>query len=216
VTRALLVALDNWITRGIQPPDNAIPQISKGELITSAEHQQRFPKIPGMRHPGTSLKPPRADYGPRFWTEGIQDYVPPRYFGPPYATLVPSFDSDGNGVGGIRLPDLAVPLGTYQGWNPRKAETGAPNYLARFAGSFWMLPLTEEERRKTGDPRPSIEARYPSQQDYVSKVEASAQQLLEQGFLLEEDKEDIVDRARNMVWPPEPIENRPFWRMKTR
>ncbi len=214
VGRALLVALDRWVSQGIQPPDNAIPLIAEGELVTSEEHQRRFPKIPEMRHPGTSLKPPRVDYGPRFWTEGIQDIVPPKYFGPRYATLVPNFDSDGNGLGGIRLPDVSVPLGTYQGWNPRKPESGAPNYLARFAGSFWMFPLTEEERARTKDPRPSIEARYPSQQDYVSKVDASAQQLLEDGFLLEEDKEEIIARTRNMAWPPEPTENRPFWKMK--
>ncbi len=77
-----------------------------------------------------------------------------------------------------------------------------------------MFPLTEEERARTKDPRPSIEERYPSQQDYVSKVEANAQQLLEDGFLLEEDKDEIIARARNMVWPPEPTENRPFWTMK--
>jgi hypothetical protein len=214
VARALLVALDAWITDGTPPPDNAIPRISKGELITSKEHQRRFPKIPGMRHPGVSLAPPRVDYGPRFWIEGIQDKVPPETIGPPYVTLVPSFDADGNGIGGIRLPDLAVPLGTYQGWNPRRKEVGASNYLGRLVGSFWMFPRTEEEREKTGDPRPSIEARYPTQQEYVRQEKASTQELLEKGFLLEQDRQELIRRARNLAWPPEPIDKPPFWKMK--
>ena len=50
--------------------------------------------------------------------------VPPE-MGEPYITLVPNFDSDGNSIGGIRLPELQVPLGTYQGWNPRQAKYGA-------------------------------------------------------------------------------------------
>jgi hypothetical protein len=224
VGRALLVALDRWLTRGIDPPDDAYPRIDRGELVAASEHKLRFPKIPGydrngiqfpaLRHPGKNLQPPRVDYGPRFWTEGIQDIVPPRYFGPSYTTLVPAFDSDGNGVGGIRLPDLAAPLGTSQGWNPRKAEIGAPDYLARFAGSFWIFALTEKERQEKGDPRRSLEARYPTKQAYVDRVIAAARELREKGFLLEEDEQAYVEQAKRMVWPPVPVETYPFWKME--
>ena len=39
--------------------------------------------------------------------------VPPVITGH-YPTFVPATDKDGNGIGGIRLPDITVPLGTYQ------------------------------------------------------------------------------------------------------
>ena len=118
VLRALQVALDNWVSDGIEPPASAYPRIDRGELLSAAEHKKNFPRVPGLRHPGVNLQPPRINYGDRFWTEGIMTVMPPE-MGEPYVTMVPNFDEDGNGVGGIRLPELQVPLGTYQGWNPR-------------------------------------------------------------------------------------------------
>ncbi len=236
VGRALLVALDHWVTHGVEPPDNAVPRLDRDELVTIEKHKTDFPKIPyysyggvefpALRHPGTYLKPPRADYGPDFFMPmpgpgdpvpvpypGIQDNVPPDYFGPPYETRVPYFDSDGNGIGGIRLPDLAVPLGTYQGWNPRRVGTGAEDFLKPFDGSFWPFALTQEDRLED-DPRPSIEERYENKQDYVKKVKVAARELYGQGFLLMEDVNEIIERAEKIVWPPVPTERYPFWLME--
>lgn len=236
IGRALLSALDRWVTDGVEPPPSTVPRPEKGELLTASEHKARFPKIPAytygevtfpaVRHPGTYLKPPRADYGPRFFMPmprawdpapvaypGLQDHVPPHYFGPPYETRVPAFDSDGNGIGGVRPLELAVPLGTYQGWNPRCDTCGAPNFLQPFDVSFWPFALTEAERAAKNDPRPSIEARYPTKDAYVAKVAEAAAQLKRQGFMLEEDVQAAVQQAQKMGWPPTPINAYPFWQM---
>ena len=224
IGRALLVALDEWVTRGIEPPDNAVPRIDRGELIPVEQHKRNFPKIPAynsngiefpaLRHPGVHLKPPRVDYGPRWGTDGVQDNVPPEYFGPPYQTMVPNYDENGNGIGGIRLPDLTVPLGTYQAFNPRKEGTGASDFLKPFDSSFWPFALTEKERLEKKDPRPSIEARYAGKADYVKQVKAAASALKLKRFLLEEDEKKIVDAAGYMAWPPKPTNQPPFWEMK--
>ena len=161
------------------------------------------------------LQPPRADYGPRFWTEGIQDNVPLKYFGQNYNTLLPNYDSDGNSIGGIRLPELAVPLGTYQGFNPRRSEIGNPNYVARFEGSFWMFPLTENERLEKGDPRPSIQTRYHNKEAYVQQITAKVEKLQRQGYLLKEDGDNYINNAKNMVWPPILTETYPYFKMET-
>ena len=208
--RTLLVALDRWVSEGAEPPPSRYPRIDTGELISAAEHRARFPVIPGVRHPGRNLQPPRVDYGPDFWTKGIFSVVPPRP-GPPYRTRVPAFDEDGNGVGGIRLPELEAPLGTYQGWNPRRAEFGAPEYLMRFDGSFWAFPVTETERARVGDPRRSIEERYATKEDYVSAVESAVKKLLDERFVLPEDAEANDAQARRMAWPPKPIDGAPYW-----
>jgi hypothetical protein len=236
IGRSLLVALDHWMTKGIEPPASAVPRIDQGELVTVEKHKADFPQVPyytyggvefpALRHPGVNLKPPRADYGPDFFMPmpepgdpvpvpypGIQDNVPPDYFGPPYETRVPYFDSDGNGIGGIRLPDLTVPLGTYQGWNPRREGTGASNFLKPFDGSFWPFALTKEERESKGDPRPSIEARYKNKKEYVKQVEAAARELRKAGFLLKEDEKIIVEFAKGLYWPPVPTEIYPFWKL---
>jgi len=111
VQRAMQVNLDRWVTDGVAPPDSRYPRIADGELFSAAEHGIRFPAIPGARHPGRNLQPPKVDYGESFWTDGVFTEVPPK-MGTPYPTLVPAFDRDGNGIGGIRLPELEAPLGT--------------------------------------------------------------------------------------------------------
>lgn len=237
IGRALLTALDRWVTAGSEPPPSTVPSAEKGELLTASEHRARFPKIPSyafgeltfpaVRHPGMALRPPRADYGPRFFMPmprpwdtapvsyaGLQDNVPPQYFGPPYEARVPAFDSDGNGIGGIRPLELLVPLGTYQGWNPRCDTCGAPNYVQPFDVSFWPFALTEAERTAKNDPRPSIEARYGGKADYVGKAKAAATKLREQGFMLEDDEQAAVALANKLAWPPVPTDRYPFWKME--
>lgn len=213
VQRAMLVNLDRWVGEGAEPPPSRYPRIDRGELIPAAEHGDRFPKIPGMRHPGRNLRPARVDYGPDFWTDGVFTIVPPRA-AERYQTLVPDFDADGNGVGGIRLPELEAPLGTYQGWNPRATDFGAPNYLTRFDGSFWAFEATENGREEIGDPRPSIEARYRTKEEYLVRVRDAVQRLVADRILLEEDGVASVEKARQLAWPPEPTAGKPFWQLE--
>jgi hypothetical protein len=75
-----------------------------------------------------------------------------------YGALVPQVDADGNELAGVRLPDIAVPLGTFAGWN-----LYAPPYpegeLADRDGTFLAFAATEAER--AGDPRASLAERYP-------------------------------------------------------
>jgi hypothetical protein len=97
---------------------------------------------------------------------------------------------------------VAVPLGTYMGWNPRRAETGGPNHLARWSGSFFAFAPTEAARAAAGDPRPSVEARYPTREVYVAKVREVADVLKSKRLLLQEDADAYVERAMHTEWPP--------------
>ena len=223
VGRALLVALDDWVSRQILPPASRVPRIDQGELLTAAQHREMFPAIPARqvgdvdypapRHPGVNLRPPRIDYGPRFWSAGIQDFVPPRQFGPPMNTLVPAIDRDGNPRGGIQLPQLAVPLGTCQGFNPRHPRIGGEGYLKAFESSFWPFAISKTDRLKYHDPRESIEERYASHGDYVKQIGHAAADLVSARLLLAEDQTRIVDFARRLHWPPVPTDGWPFWKM---
>ena len=192
--RALLLALDAWATEGRAPPDSIYPTLEGGTLGSVEDYRRAFPKVPGLALPSGNLQPPRLDLGPRFATHGIADKQPAA-FGPPYVTRVPLPDADGNDLGGIRLPAVALPLGTYTGWNLRRPGVGAPDKLARWSGSFIPFAPTEAAQRATGDPRSSLEARYASRADYESGIEASAAALADQGFLLAEDVAEITARA---------------------
>jgi hypothetical protein len=113
-----------------------------------------------------------------------------------FNALVPQSDADGNDLGGVRLPELQVPLATYTGWNLRDPSIGASEQRVSFLGSWIPLAKTAEERKKSGDPRPSIAERYASQAEYMSKFEQAAKKMIEQRFLLQEDLPAILERGK--------------------
>jgi hypothetical protein len=108
---------------------------------------------------------------------------------------VPAVDEDGNERAGIRLPEVAVPLATYTGWNFRKPEIGAAQELASLLGSSIPFRATRAARAAAQDPRRSIEERYQSQEEYLARVEQAADALVKAGYLLVDDEPRILQRA---------------------
>jgi hypothetical protein len=186
--RALILALERWASEGVAPPGSAYPRIADGTLVTVAAYRAAFPKGMRLAPPAENLQEPRLDFGPRFQEQGVPSRVPPVH-GPAYQTRVPAPDADGNDRGGVRLIELAVPLGTHTGWNERAPETGFPWATARFDGSFLPFARTEAERRVAGDPRPSLAQRYSSREDFIAKVREASDRQVAAGFLLPEDVE---------------------------
>ena len=181
--RAMLVALNKWITDGTPPPASQVPRIDKDQLVTAPA--LRFPKIPGVNIVKAAYAPRRLDLSNE----------PPKA-GEAFPALIPQVDADGNETSGIRLPELRVPLATYMGWNLRNPSVGAPTEQFPLIGSMVAFPKTRVDREKSGDPRLSIEERYPSQQEYLAKIEAAARDLAKQRFLLEADIPQVVARAK--------------------
>ena len=123
------------------------------------------------------------------------DWVNPAPSDKVYRTLVSKVDADGNEVAGIRLPDIAVPLATYTGWNEYKPPYPAGEIADR-DGSCLPLAIDKATREASGDPRWSIAERYKDGADYVAKVQAVVTQLMADRLLLAEDGERYLDRAR--------------------
>ena len=173
--RALLVALDEWVVVGRVPPDSRLPSIADGTLV--AADTVAFPRVPG-------LVPPKAanDVAP------LPDWTAPRPAERGYGALVPRVDVDGNEVGGIRLPDIAVPLGTFAGWNLYHPPYPAGE-LADRDGTFLAFAATRAERESAGDPRLSVAERHADAADYASKRRAVTDALLRDRLLLAEDAE---------------------------
>ncbi len=119
--------------------------------------------------------------------------------GEEYPALVSQLDEDCNEIAGIRLPDLQVPVATYTGWNLRHPDIGNPELYIGISGGLagWTLPfpVTRGEREASGDPRLSLEERYSSREEFLNRVWAAAQGLVEEGYLLTEDLDDVVERA---------------------
>ena len=138
--------------------------------MSPEEALKKFPKIPGVNLPATPSRLPLWNYGPDFDERGIMSIFPPEAVpGKEYPIQVPQVDADGNDLGGVRYPDMQAPIATYIGWALRKAGF-AEGELMMTNGCIKAFARTKAEREKIGDPRLSIEERYPSHQGYVEKV----------------------------------------------
>jgi hypothetical protein len=196
VLRALLVAMDEWVTSGIAPPASRLPRIADGTLVPPLPQAgQGFPKIPGVIYNGRMHTGDLFDYGPHAH-EGILTVLPPRLVGTPYPALVPKTDSDGNDIAGVRLPEVAVPVATYTGWNLRASPVDANEGCDHF-GQKIDFARTKAERIATGDPRASLEERYPNHASYVASIAAAATRLQQARLLLYEDVEAYIKRAQD-------------------
>jgi Alpha/beta hydrolase domain len=93
------------------------------------------------------------------------------------------------------MPEVSIPLASNTGWNLREAGVGSPSEMYSMIGSWIPFPLTKSQRELRRDPRTSVEERYASREDYLKRIEAAAESLVEQRYLLEQDVPRLRDRA---------------------
>lgn len=194
VMRALLVALDAWADRGVEPPPSAYPDVRRGTLATVEEAARTFPAIPGVTFPAVVNGLDALGFGPTFGPRGGRRTVLPPVRGASYQVLVPTTDRDGHDVAGVRTPDVAAPLGTNTGWNLYAAGPRGRD-LCALTGSFFPFARTRAERLAAGDPRPSLEERYGDHAGYVAAVRRAADDLTARRLLLREDADVLVGMA---------------------
>ncbi|MFO0969952.1 MAG: alpha/beta hydrolase domain-containing protein [Gemmataceae bacterium] len=193
--RALLLALDDWAKEGKTPPASVYPKLADKTLVPFEQKDAGFPDIPGVRYPTVIQTPDFRDYGKDFAKTGIITREPPDILGQ-YAVRVPKSDPDGNDLGTLLLPDVAVPLATYTGWNLRRKEFGADGQLVSLIGSYIPFTKTKAEREKAGDPRASIGERYGTLAKYLERYRRAGEALVDQRFLTAEDARRLIARAR--------------------
>ena len=205
IQRALFVAIDAWVTKGTPPPSSRVPRLDNGTLVAPLpQSAMGFPSIPGVTYTGLKTTRYLFDYGLNFYETGIATVNPPVFpsttpsyqddsrNGPIYPSFIPKTDSDGNDIAGVRLPDVTVPLATYTGWALRAGPQA--NDGCESSGQYVPFARTEAERVAAGDPRPSIEARYPSFAMYLSAVRRAIDALVKDRLMLCEDAP--VEQAR--------------------
>jgi hypothetical protein len=197
--RALLDALDAWVVDGKQPPASVYPRIDQKTLVDWNQASTGFPPIPGVRYPGVIQQPVFADYGLGFRSRGIVSREPPDVKDR-YVVLVPKSGPDGNDLGTLLPPEVAVPLATYTGWNLRRKEFGADAQLANLLGSFIPFPKTKAQREQTSDPRASVEERYGDAATYRARFEAACKAMVQNRYLLAEDAHRLV-AGREKAFP---------------
>lgn len=189
--RALLVRMVDWVWDVNNPPPSMYPRIDTGTLVPINE--VKFPKLAGLNFPKVTHDAYRVNYGSR-WSEGIVDIQPPE-IGERFPVMVVQVDQFGNERGGVPSVEILAPLATYAPWNLRTGFAGGTDELTDFVGTYVPLSKTEEERRGSGDPRPSIELLYHGETDYSRAAKEAARSLAERGLLLDEHIDAVVARA---------------------
>ena len=192
--RALLVALDEWADRGVEPPASNYPDVRRGTLATVDEAARTFPAIPGVSFPTTVNGLDALGYGPTFGSGGGRQTVLPPTRGGSYQVLVPTTDRDGHDIAGIRTVDVAVPVGTNTGWN-LYAEGPRGRDLCSLTGAFFPFARTRAERMASGDPRLSLEERYGDHAGFVAAVRRAAGESVARRLLLPADAEVLIEMA---------------------
>jgi hypothetical protein len=170
--RALLVSMDRWVRQGVAPPASQHPKLADGTLVRITD--VAFPAIPGVQSP-------KIASGPH------QD-------GKALPFLVPQVDPDGNERAGIRTPEQAVPVATYTGWNFRSPSTGAPTQFVALAGSSIPFAAKAAERRPN-DPRISVDERYGTKEQFLSRARDQFTKLVNDRYLLAQDEAAIMKRS---------------------
>lgn len=176
--RALYVALAEWIAEDKTPPASRYPVLEDGTLVPL--DQIRMPKIGG------------TVAQPVFNQLAVMDHsANPPVRGKTYPVYLPALDEDGNPRGGVRLPYVAAPLGTYAGWNLRKAGF-AEGELCSLTGTFIPFPKEPSDT----DSRKPLKERYADVEAYVAAVKSASEALVAERLMLPQDVSYVLERAR--------------------
>lgn len=179
------IMLDDWVTKGVTPPGSRYARIDQGTLVRTAGN---FPAIPGVTYTGW--------YNP---VDELDKSVLPNMpiAGRAYTILVPKTDADGNDVSGVRTLDVQVPVATYTGWGTRRAGF-ATNEDCALTGQVIPFKATIAQQQSSGDPRKSIQERYPTFDAYDAQLIGAVNTTVANRLLLCEDGNAELARLRNL------------------
>jgi hypothetical protein len=197
IDRGLAPVLEEWVGKDVSPPASLYPSHANGLAAPPADQSAvGFPDLSSL-----GIVYPAGLYNPLVVTKYSTGGIPSPDLSQNYTVLVSKTDSDGNELAGVRVPEVVAPLATYTSWNIRTTDH-APGEGGYYLGSTFVFASTEAERIANGDPRPSLAARYSSKADYVNKVRAAAEKLVQQRLLLQEDVQVYVDAAESQTVLP--------------
>lgn len=170
------MALDAWADRGIAPPDSRYPRVENGTLVSLDDYLKSFPRIPGVAVPHALNDLQLLSFGPGFRSEGGHRSALPPTRGKRSTVLVPAVDEEG--LEPRRRASVGDP-------GPSRNQHGVE--CSRRGPSRRESLWTKTERMAADDPRASLEERYSDHQGYVNAVMHATEELVQEGFLLQED-----------------------------
>ncbi|MCB1744031.1 MAG: hypothetical protein KDK91_26900 [Gammaproteobacteria bacterium] len=190
--RAALLNLHHWLAAGIEPPPSRFPRRADGTAMTREAVLERLARIGPIALPDPARLPCIEPLDLGVQAERGLLSLPATPVGPAYPCVVSAVDEDGNETGGLRMPDLSVPVATHTGFNPRHVSIGGAGQLLEYLGASVPFARSRAERDEHADRRASVTERYASRDAYLARVLEAAQTLVEQRYLLASDVDECL------------------------
>ncbi|MEI7740698.1 MAG: alpha/beta hydrolase domain-containing protein [Betaproteobacteria bacterium] len=206
VERSLIPAMENWITRNINPPASQYPTVAAGTLVAPSQAAIGFPVLTTASVPNITASTAQslnANFAGSISQIMVTDYskaVPSYDLSKQYTVLVPKVDKNGNEISGILMPEMAVPVATYAGWNVRGAFHAMGEGCSS-TGSSIQLPLTAAAAQAAGDSRSALSNLYLGRADYINKFSTATDSLVSRGFLTNLDALNVYKLGAQSISP---------------
>ncbi len=193
--RATLHNLLAWVRGDTDPPPSVYPKTSDGTAQSRETVAEKLSKIPSLVCPEDELLPSLyvLDLGAHS-AAGIGSF-PATKKDQAYACVVSDVDQDGNEIGGVRMPDISVPVATHTGFNVRHPESGGAGQILEYVGLSLPFAKDAASREAAHDPRLSVTERYGNRENYLDQVRTAAEELMQSRYLLKEDIDLCVSLA---------------------
>jgi len=177
--RSLISNLDGWVRGTAAPLDSNYPKVSDGTMAvpTSDPKSLGAPDLSGLG----------LGFNGGYNTLSVNDesVIPTKPSAQFYTVLLPTSDALGNDKGGVRMPDLAVPLTTSKGYSLRKTGFVAGDQNGLSSSQLALSVLTTS--KNAADPRKSAQELYTNKAGYLSQWNAAVDALASKGLLLPDD-----------------------------
>ena len=195
VERALIPALENWVVKGTAPPPSQYPTVAAGTLVAPDRTSTGFPDLSDVTVPSGAAATPTplslayTGFINQLYVTDYGNAAPVPDLARQYDVLVPKVDANGNDVSGILMPELAVPVATYAGWNIRGQGHAIGDGCSSTGSAipFAVSPAT----KAAADPRTTLAQLYTGRADYQAKFGAVADSLVSQGYLTQLDATNV-------------------------
>jgi hypothetical protein len=119
---------------------------------------------------------------------------------PSPAAVINRDATTGNAIGGIRLPQMTVPIETLTGIRPPAALQSNPNCVLFGATDPWDGDSDPWDAQPgldpSPDPEPSLATLYGTRHNYLERYEEATEESVEQGFLLHRDRKEVIGLAK--------------------
>lgn len=192
--RALISNLDGWVKGTATPLASSYPKIADGSMAV--------PTFDPSSLGAPDLSALGLGFNGVYNTLSVNDesVIPSVPGSQMYVVHLPTTDKQGNSKAGVKMPDSAVPLATFVGYNLRRTNfvAGDQNGL----GSSQLAFALNTSSKNPLDTRKSAQELYTNPAGYIAAMNAAVDKLVADQFMLPDDA--VMYKNRGLMQSVQP------------